>query len=55
MLKGVGVLSGTPPAIGAEDPEELAQDVFLQVYRAGTRYEPQARFTTWLYRIVTSW
>jgi RNA polymerase sigma-70 factor (ECF subfamily) len=34
--------------------EELAQDVFLQVYRAGARYEPHARFTTWLYRIATN-
>src|SRR5258706_11001664 len=34
--------------------EELAQDVFLHVYRAGPRYEPQAKFTTWLYRIATN-
>jgi RNA polymerase sigma-70 factor (ECF subfamily) len=34
--------------------EELAQDVFLQVYRAGARYEPHAKFTTWLYRIATN-
>lgn len=34
--------------------EELAQDVFLQVYRAGARYEANARFTTWLYRIATN-
>ncbi|HEY2385697.1 MAG TPA: RNA polymerase sigma factor [Candidatus Binatia bacterium] len=34
--------------------EELAQDVFLQVHRAGARYEPQAKFTTWLYRIATN-
>jgi len=34
--------------------EELAQDVFLQIYRAGPRYEPQAKFTTWLYRIATN-
>ena len=34
--------------------EELAQDVFLQIYKAGPRYEPQAKFTTWLYRIATN-
>jgi len=34
--------------------EELAQDVFLQLYRAAPRYEPQAKFTTWLYRIATN-
>jgi RNA polymerase sigma-70 factor, ECF subfamily len=32
--------------------EELAQDVFLQIYRAAPRYQPQAKFTTWLYRIA---
>ena len=34
--------------------EELAQDVFLQVYKAAPRYEPHAKFTTWLYRIATN-
>jgi RNA polymerase sigma-70 factor, ECF subfamily len=34
--------------------EELAQDIFLQIYRAGARYEPHAKFTTWLYRIATN-
>jgi RNA polymerase sigma-70 factor (ECF subfamily) len=33
--------------------EELAQDVFLRVYRARATYEPTAKFTTWLYRIAT--
>ncbi len=33
--------------------EELAQDVFLRVYRARKTYEPKAKFTTWLYRIAT--
>jgi len=32
--------------------EELAQDVFLQVYRARDRYEPRAKFSTWLYTIA---
>lgn len=31
--------------------EELAQEVFLRVYRARATYEPNAKFTTWLYRI----
>ena len=34
--------------------EELAQDVFLRVYRARASYEPSAKFTTWLYRIATN-
>jgi RNA polymerase sigma-70 factor (ECF subfamily) len=33
--------------------EELAQEAFLRVYRARGRYEPTARFTTWLFRIAT--
>jgi RNA polymerase sigma-70 factor (ECF subfamily) len=34
--------------------EELAQDTFLQIYRARGRYEAKARFTTYLYRVVTN-
>jgi RNA polymerase sigma-70 factor (ECF subfamily) len=34
--------------------EELAQEVFLRVYRARASYEPSAKFTTWLYRIATN-
>jgi RNA polymerase sigma-70 factor (ECF subfamily) len=34
--------------------EELAQDVFLRLYRHRGRYMPRARFTTWLYRMVTN-
>jgi RNA polymerase sigma-70 factor (ECF subfamily) len=33
--------------------EELAQEVFLRVYRSRTSYEPTAKFTTWLFRIAT--
>lgn len=32
--------------------EELAQDVFLQLYKTRGSYEPRARFKTWLYRMV---
>lgn len=34
--------------------EELAQDVFLRVYRSRGRYEPSAKFSTWLFRIATN-
>jgi RNA polymerase sigma-70 factor, ECF subfamily len=34
--------------------EDLAQEVFLRVYEARERYQPGARFTTWLYRIATN-
>lgn len=33
--------------------EELAQEVFLRVYRSRATYEATARFTTWLFRIAT--
>jgi RNA polymerase sigma-70 factor, ECF subfamily len=32
--------------------EELAQDVFLRVYRFRNRYQPEAKFSTWLFRIT---
>src|ERR1035441_10271403 len=34
--------------------EDLAQEVFLRVYRSRTSYEASAKFTTWLYRIATN-
>lgn len=34
--------------------EDVAQDVFVKVYRAARTYEPTARFTTWLYRITSN-
>jgi len=34
--------------------EDLAQEAFLRVYKVRERYQPEARFTTWLYRIATN-
>jgi RNA polymerase sigma-70 factor, ECF subfamily len=34
--------------------EDLAQEVFLRVYRSRSNYEASAKFTTWLYRIATN-
>jgi RNA polymerase sigma-70 factor, ECF subfamily len=34
--------------------EELAQEVFLRVYRSRQTYRAEAKFTTWLYRIATN-
>ncbi len=34
--------------------EEMAQEVFLRVYRSRETYRAEARFTTWLYRIATN-
>src|SRR3974377_459548 len=37
-----------------EEAEDLAQEVFLRVYRAREDYVPSAKFTTWLFRIATN-
>ena len=34
--------------------EELVQEAFLRVHKARDRYQPEARFSTWLYRIATN-
>jgi RNA polymerase sigma-70 factor (ECF subfamily) len=35
-----------------QEAEDLAQDVFLRLYRARQRYQAQAKFTTWLFHIA---
>ncbi|MCY2983612.1 MAG: RNA polymerase sigma factor [Planctomycetota bacterium] len=37
-----------------QQSEDLAQDVFLRVYKARKTYVPSAKFTTWLYRIANN-
>lgn len=37
-----------------DQAEDLAQEVFLRVYRARHTYEPNAKFATWLFRIVNN-
>ena len=37
-----------------EQAEDLAQEVFLRVYRSRMRYQPTARFSTWLFRIANN-
>ena len=34
--------------------EDLAQEVFLRIYRARSQYAPSAKFTTWVFRIATN-
>ena len=38
----------------AQSAEDLAQDVFLRIYRARERYQPSAKFATWLFRIANN-
>jgi len=48
-----GVIQTIHRAIGdAWEAEDLAQRVFVQVWRSAGRYEPTAKFTTWLFTIV---
>lgn len=37
-----------------EAAEDLAQDVFLRIYRAKSGYQPTAKFSTWLFRIANN-
>ena len=41
-------------AHNAAAAEDLAQEVFLRVYRSRESYEASAKFTTWLYRIASN-
>ncbi|QDV38383.1 RNA polymerase sigma factor [Tautonia plasticadhaerens] len=36
------------------DAEDLAQEVFLRIYRARKGYKPQAKFSTWLFTIANN-
>ena len=37
-----------------EGAEDLAQETFLRVFRNAQRYQPVAKFTTWLYKIAAN-
>lgn len=38
----------------AEEAEDLAQEVFLRVYRARHKYRPRSKFSTWLFTIANN-
>ncbi|MCA9541790.1 MAG: sigma-70 family RNA polymerase sigma factor, partial [Myxococcales bacterium] len=41
--------------VGAQDRgEELAQDIFLKIYRARARYEPREPFRAYIFRVATN-
>jgi len=40
--------------LDTELAEDLAQEVFLRIYRVRAGYEPTAKFSTWLFRIANN-
>src|SRR3569832_1488537 len=36
----------------ADDAHDLAQDVLVKIYQVLDRYDPQYRFSTWLFRVA---
>ena len=36
----------------SHDAEDIAQDTFIQLYKAASQYEPRSKFSTWLYTIA---
>lgn len=37
-----------------EDAQDIAQEVFVRLYRSLDKYRPTSRFTTWLYRLTVN-
>jgi len=37
-----------------DQAEDIVQEAFIRVHKAAKRYRPDAKFTTWLYRIVVN-
>ncbi|MBV9491440.1 MAG: sigma-70 family RNA polymerase sigma factor [Verrucomicrobia bacterium] len=48
------VINTISKLLGGSDAEaeDLAQQVFIRVWRSASRYQPTAKFTTWLFRIT---
>ncbi len=37
---------------GASEAEDIAQQVFIRIWKSAKRYQPQAKFTTWMFTIT---
>ena len=37
-----------------DEAEDIAQEVFLKVYNSARRYKPEAKFSTWIYKITVN-
>ena len=47
------VINTVSKILGSDaEAEDLAQQVFIRVWRSASRYQPTAKFTTWLFRIT---
>lgn len=46
------VIATVARMIGMSDAEDIAQQVFLNVWKSAQRWRPEARFTTWLLTIA---
>jgi RNA polymerase sigma-70 factor (ECF subfamily) len=46
------VIATVARMIGISDAEDIAQQVFLNVWKSAPRWRPEARFTTWLLTIA---
>jgi RNA polymerase sigma-70 factor, ECF subfamily len=47
------IIGAVAKMLGDEsDAEDIAQQVFLRVWKSAARYEPTAKFTTWLFKIT---
>lgn len=49
-----GFIARLLPDSHQTEAEDLAQDVFIAAWQAAPRYTPQAKVTTWLFRIATN-
>ncbi len=47
VIGTVAKMLGSP-----DDAEDIAQQVFVRIWKSAKRYEPQAKFTTWLFTIT---
>lgn len=47
VIATVAKMLGSP-----SEAEDIAQQVFIRIWKSASRYEPQAKFTTWLFTIT---
>jgi RNA polymerase sigma-70 factor (ECF subfamily) len=48
----IGTVAKMLGPAGANEAEDIAQQVFVRIWKSASRYKPQAKFTTWLFTIT---